>query len=220
MIKLAVLIGRGSRLPNLYQKLRNNPDIKFEVVISHKKEAPGIDFAKENGIEAFYFRLTDWYREKTGKGITELLAGEKHALRKSYMSSLADQLKERDAGLIFMTGWDLIMLNDFLMRFPGQVMNVHPSILPSFPGENGWVQALDYGVKVAGATVHFVLDEGMDTGPIILQKCVEIEENETADSLRQKLNIVEDELGSKAIELFAKDRLQISSRRQVHSSDR
>ncbi|OGD30602.1 hypothetical protein A2833_00660 [Candidatus Azambacteria bacterium RIFCSPHIGHO2_01_FULL_44_55] len=215
MIKLAVLIGRGSRLPNLYQKLRNNPDIKFEVVISHKKEAPGIDFAKENGIEAFYFRLTDWYREKTGKGITELLAGEKHALRKSYMSSLADQLKERDAGLIFMTGWDLIMLNDFLMRFPGQVMNVHPSILPSFPGENGWVQALDYGVKVAGATVHFVLDEGMDTGPIILQKCVEIEENETADSLRQKLNIVEDELGSKAIELFAKDRLQIQGRRVV-----
>ena len=215
MIKLAVLIGRGSRLPNLYQKLRNNPDIKFEVVISHKKEAPGIDFAKENGIEAFYFRLTDWYREKTGKGITELLAGEKHALRKSYMSSLGDQLKERDAGLIFMTGWDLIMLNDFLMRFPGQVMNVHPSILPSFPGENGWVQALDYGVKVAGATVHFVLDEGMDTGPIILQKCVEIEENETADSLRQKLNIVEDELGSKAIELFAKDRLQIQGRRVV-----
>src|SRR3989344_2775823 len=213
MIKLAVLIGRGSRLPNLYQKLRNNPDIKFEVVISHKKEAPGIDFAKENGIEAFYFRLTDWYREKTGKGITELLAGEKHALRKSYMSSLADQLKERDAGLIFMTGWDLIMLNDFLMRFPGQVMNVHPSILPSFPGENGWVQALDYGVKVAGATVHFVLDEGMDTGPIILQKCVEVEESETSDSLRLRLNAIEDVIGPRAIELFAQDRLKTEGRR-------
>lgn len=202
-------------MPNLYEKLRNNPDIKFEVVISHKKEAPGIDFAKENGIEAFYFRLTDWYREKTGKGMTELLAGEKHALRKSYMSSLADQLKDRGVGLVFMTGWDLIMLNDFLTRFPGRVMNVHPSLLPSFPGENGWVQALDYGVKVAGATVHFVLDEGMDTGPIILQKCVEVEENETADSLRQKLNVVEDELGPRAIELFAKDRLQIQGRRVV-----
>ena len=201
--KLAVLIGRGSRLPNLYEKLKDNPNIEFRVVVSHKKEAPGIAFAKSKSIDAYYFRITDWYKEKSGKGTGELTPEEKHELRKSYMLSLANQLKERRVNLIFMTGWDLIMLNELLSQFPAQVMNVHPSLLPSFPGENAWITALNYGVKIAGATVHFVIDEGVDTGPILLQKCVEIEKGETADSLRQKLNVIEDELVPKAIELFS-----------------
>ncbi len=213
--KIAVLIGRGSRLPNFYEKLEGNPNIEFRVVVSHKKEAPGIDFAKSKGIDAYYFRITDWYKEKSGKVASELMPNEKHELRKSYMLSLADQLKERQINFIFMTGWDLMMLNELLSQFPAQVMNVHPSLLPSFPGENAWITALDYGVKITGATVHFVVDEGMDTGPIILQKSVIVEENETADSLRQKLNIIEDELAPKAVELFSQDKLKIEGKRVI-----
>ncbi|MEK7178338.1 MAG: formyltransferase family protein [Patescibacteria group bacterium] len=213
--KIAVLIGRGSRLPNLYEKLKDSPHIEFRVVISHKKEAPGIDFAKSKGIDAYYFRITDWYKEKSGKAASELTPEKKHELRKSYMLSLANQLKERQVNFIFMTGWDLIMLNELLSQFPAQVVNVHPSLLPSFPGENAWIAALDYGVKIAGATVHFVIDESMDTGPIILQKCVDIEETETADSLRQKLNVVEDELAPKAVELFSQNKLKIEERKVI-----
>ncbi len=213
--KIAVLIGRGSRLPNLYEKLKGNPNIEFRVVISHKKEAPGIDFAKSKGIDAYYFRITDWYKEKSGKVASELTPEKKHELRRSYMLLLAGQLKERQVNFIFMTGWDLIMLNELLSQFPAQVMNVHPSLLPSFPGENAWITALDYGVKITGATIHFVIDEGIDTGPIILQKCVSIEENETADSLRQKLNVVEDELAPKAAELFSQNKLKIEGTRVI-----
>lgn len=213
MIRLAVLIGRGSRLPNLYEKLKDNPDLEFKVVISHKKEALGINFAEDHGIEAFYFRITDWYKEKSGKNIVDLTPDEKYQLRKSYMAKLADMLTERSVDLVFMTGWDLIMLDEFLSKFFGRVMNVHPSLLPSFPGENAWIQAIDYGVKVAGATVHFVVDEGMDTGPVILQKYVEISGDETAESLREKLNVAEDELGPKAIRLFARGSLKINGRK-------
>mgnify|MGYP001583158248 CR=1 FL=1 len=85
--KIAVLIGRGSRLPNLYEKLKDSPHIEFRVVISHKKEAPGIDFAKSKGIDAYYFRITDWYKEKSGKAASELTPEKKHELRKSYMLS-------------------------------------------------------------------------------------------------------------------------------------
>ncbi len=207
-MRVAFLIGRGSRLPNLLGKLRGVPGIEVACVLSHKKEAPGLEAARAAGIPAEYVRITDWYREKSGRPASELDAEAKSRLRAEYMEALARRLTDSPADLAFMTGWDLVLGQMFFKQFTGAVMNVHPSLLPAFPGENAWVQALEYGAKVTGATVHFVVDDGIDTGPVILQESVEIAEGETADSLREKLNVVEDKLGPRAIELFVAGKLE------------
>ncbi|MBI2625757.1 phosphoribosylglycinamide formyltransferase, partial [Candidatus Parcubacteria bacterium] len=129
------------------------------------------------------------------------------------MTALARRLTDARADLVFMTGWDLVLGPTFFEQFSGAVMNVHPSLLPAFPGEEAWVAALAYGAKVAGATVHFVVDAGVDSGPVILQKAVAISEDETADSLREKLDAAEDEIGPRAIELFVAGRLEREGRR-------
>ncbi|MBI2587885.1 phosphoribosylglycinamide formyltransferase [Candidatus Azambacteria bacterium] len=211
MLRVALFIGRGSRLPALYEHLKGYPNAQIVLVVSHKKESPGIEFAKEKGIEAWFFRLTDWYKEKTGKPSAELSAEEKDRLRRSYYVALAGKLKERNIGLLFMTGWDLILTNEIIKEFP--VMNVHPSLTPAFPGTEAWVQALEYGVKVTGSTVHFVTDESLDVGPVILQKAVEVAEDETPETLREKLNVIEDEMGHTAIKLFAEGKLKMEGRR-------
>ncbi|MBI2582724.1 hypothetical protein HYV98_00505, partial [Candidatus Azambacteria bacterium] len=100
MLRVALFIGRGSRLPALYEHLKGYPNAQIVLVVSHKKESPGIEFAKEKGIEAWFWRLTDWYKEKTGKPSAELSAEEKDRLRRSYYVALAGKLKERNIGLL------------------------------------------------------------------------------------------------------------------------
>lgn len=211
-MRVAFLIGRGSRLPNLLEKLRGVPGIEVALVLSHKKESPWIEVARAAGIRAEYFRITDWYRDQSGRPASELDSATKDRLRAEYMEALAHRLTTSQIDLAFMTGWDLVLGATFFKQFTGAVMNVHPSLLPAFPGENAWVQAIEYGAKVTGATVHFVVDAGIDTGPIISQEAVSIEEGETADSLREKLSVLEDKLGPRAIELFAAGKLEQDGR--------
>lgn len=211
-MRLAFLIGRGSRLPNLLERLRDVQGIEVAFVLSHKKESPGLEVARARGIAADYFRITDWYRQQAGTPASDLEPETKARLRAAYMAALASRLTDVRIDLVFMTGWDLVLGEAFFQNFRGAVMNVHPSLLPAFPGENAWMQTLEYGAKVTGATVHFVVDAGIDTGPVILQEAVEITEGETADSLREKLNAVEDRLGPRAIELFAAGKLERDGR--------
>ncbi|MBI3304722.1 phosphoribosylglycinamide formyltransferase [Candidatus Parcubacteria bacterium] len=213
MTRLAFLIGRGSRLPNLLERVRAVSGLETVLVLSHKKEAPGLAAARELGVQAEFFRITDWYREHTGQAASELDQDAKNQLRSQYMTTLARRLTDARIDLVFMTGWDLVLGPTFFEYFSGAVMNVHPSLLPAFPGEEAWVAALTYGVKVTGVTIHFVVDAGIDSGPVILQKAVAIAEDETEDSLRGKLNIAEDEIGPRAIELFATGRLEQEGRR-------
>lgn len=213
MMRLAFLIGRGSRLPNLFERTRAVSGLEIVLVLSHKKEAPGLEAARARGVNAEYFRLTDWYREKSGRAAGELDAETKAKLRAGYMAALASRLTDLRIDLVFMTGWDLVLGPTFFEHFSSAVMNVHPSLLPAFPGEEAWAAALEYGVKVTGATIHFVVDAGVDSGPVILQKAVAIAEDETAESLREKLNAVEDEIGPQAIELFAAGRIKQEGRR-------
>lgn len=198
-ISLALLIGRGGRLPAVYQCTKDNPLVDLVLVVSHKKESPGIDWAKEKSLEALYFRLTDWL--KSGRN------------RKEYNLELAKILKQRKINLVVMAGWDLIMFNEFLQEFPQAVMNLHPSLCPAFPGMNAEKQALDYGVKYTGSTLHFVLDEGVDTGPIILQRVVPVELDDTVETLQAKIHLEEDKMLCQGIKLFAEGRLEIRGRK-------
>ncbi len=112
-----------------------------------------------------------------------------------------------------MVGWDLIIHNELIKEFPEKIINLHPSLCPTFPGIDAEKQALDYGVRYTGCTVHFVTDEGVDTGPIILQDIVEIAPTETVESLQDKIHLREDKILTEAVKLFAQGRLRISGRK-------
>lgn len=193
--KLALLIGRGGRLKAIYDFCQKSPLVDLVLVISHKKISPGIAWAKKRGIEAFYFRLSDWQKS-----------------REEYNLALAKKIKEHQIDLIVMAGWDLIVSKEFLKQFPNQVMNIHPSLCPSFPGLDSEKQALDYGVKITGCTLHFV-DPGVDTGPIILQEPVKIEPDETVETLQGKIHQKEEKIICQGIKLFSQGKLKIKGRK-------
>ncbi len=196
--QIAVLIGRGGRLKAIYECCKNHPCAELKVVISHKKESPGIDWAKQQGIETFYFRLSDWKAQ--GKD------------RQSFDEELAKMLKERGVNLVVMAGWDLIVSNAFLKYFPHAVINIHPSLCPAFPGLDAPKQALDYGVKITGCTLHFV-DEGVDTGPIIFQRAVEVKNDETLESLEEKIHQQEEEILCEGIKAVIENRIKVEGHR-------
>lgn len=175
--------------------------VDLAVVVSDRKESPAVGFAKKKGIEAFYFRLSDW--KASGR------------TREDFNLELARILKERGVNFVIMAGWYIIMSNGFLKQFPGRVINLHPSLLPSFPGPGDKIipQMLDYGVKYAGTTIHFVLDDSPDTGPIIFQKPVEVRPNETPASLARKIGREEDKAICKIINLFTGGKLKITGRK-------
>ncbi len=193
-IRLAILIGRGGRLKAIYKCCQRDSLVDLVMVVSHKKESPGIEFAKERKIEGLYFRLTDWQAQ--GKS------------REEYNRELARILKERNIDLVVLAGWDLVVDKNFLSQFPHQVINIHPSLCPAFPGMDAEKQALNYGVKITGCTLHFV-DEGVDTGPIIFQTPVKVESDDTIESLGEKIHQEEDKLLCQAIKLFARDKIKI-----------
>ena len=127
---------------------------------------------------------------------------------------LADELERHQVDLVVLAGFMRILSSCFIQRFPGAIVNIHPSLLPAFPGLDAQGQALRYGVKVAGCTVHFV-DEGMDSGPIILQEAVPVEQGDTTQTLADRILHVEHRLYPRAIALFCEERLEIEGR-QVH----
>jgi phosphoribosylglycinamide formyltransferase 1 len=121
-------------------------------------------------------------------------------------------LKEAKVDLIVLAGFMRMLKSTFLSAFENKVINIHPSLLPAFPGLEGWKQALDYGARYAGCTVHFVTPE-MDAGPIVLQAIVPIEQNDTAETLHARIQKEEHRIYIEAIKLWAEDKLQIEGRR-------
>lgn len=200
-IRLAALIGRGGRLAAIYECAKKNSLIDLALAMSHKKESPGIDAAKKFGIESFYFRLSDW---KVNGGS-----------RESYDIELAKILNQTKIDLVIMAGWDLILGNEFFKNFLGQVMNIHPSLCPAFPGVESWKQAFNYGVRYTGATLHFVVDAGVDSGPIILQEVVRVEAGNTVEILEKRIHAEEEKMICEGINLFAKGKLKIMGRKVV-----
>ncbi|MBI4743323.1 MAG: phosphoribosylglycinamide formyltransferase [Actinobacteria bacterium] len=138
--------------------------------------------------------------------------------RDKYEEEIVKILKEHKADLVILAGYMLLAGQKLINEFENKIMNIHPALLPSFPGTHSVKDALEYGVKVSGCTVHFV-DEGLDTGPIILQKAVSVLDNDTEETLHNRIHEVEYELYPEAIRLFSEGKLRIDGHRVKVMSD-
>jgi phosphoribosylglycinamide formyltransferase-1 len=181
---IGVLVsGNGTNLQALL-----DADLPIVAVASNNTKAKALDRAAKAGIEAGAFPAVEFEsRERRDE-------------------DLADWLTDREVELVVLAGYMQLLTTPFLERFPGRILNVHPSLLPSFPGAHAVEDALAHGVKVTGATVHFV-DEGIDTGPIVLQEAVEIEDGDTAETLHARIQAVEHRLLPAAVGLFLEGKL-------------
>ena len=222
----------GGRLKAICDCAKNIPNIEIVAVVSHKPESPGIEWAKEQGLNAFYFRLSDVLpRAKPGGGNNSEIAnknignligndiGNSAIYRQRFNLAIANKLKELGANFIVMAGWNIVMNDEFLKQFPEQVINIHPSLLPSFPGPWNLVsrQVLESGVRFTGCTLHFVPDSSVDSGPIILQAVIPVEQNETVDSLRKKMDVEEEKILCEGIKLFVEGKLKIRDNKVIVS---
>ncbi len=198
MLKIAVLAsGSGTNLQSIIDNIESgNLDAKIEVVLSDKSEAFALERARKHHIDAVSIG-----RKSFGS-------------KEDYEQEVAAVLKSYHVDLVVLAGYMRIVGKTILAAFSGRVMNIHPALLPAFPGLNAQDQAFQYGVKVAGCTVHFV-DEGMDTGPIILQAAVPVQSGDTVDTLRQRILEQEHRIYPQAIQLFAKGRLKVEGRKVI-----
>ena len=194
MLRLGVLAsGRGSNLQALIEAIEaGSLAARLSIVISDNPHAQALERARRHGAQA----------------VVIALEGE----RAAFEDRLVAALFAAGVDLVVLAGFMRLLGKRFLSRLPCPVMNIHPSLLPAFRGLRAQQQALDYGVKVAGCTVHFV-DEGMDTGPIILQKAVPVKENDTEADLAARILAEEHQLLPAAVRLFAEGRLRLEGRK-------
>ena len=184
--KTGILIsGRGSNMQALIKAARDPAfPAEITVVISNRPSAPGLDFAKANGIA------------------TEVVDHKEHGSRESFDDELDAALKRHDVELIACAGFMRLMTPGFVARWAGRMINIHPSLLPLYPGLDTHARALTDGVRIAGCTVHYVVAE-MDAGPIIAQGAVPVVDGDTPDSLAERILKVEHVLYPRALALVA-----------------
>ena len=186
--------GRGSNM----QVILNNINAgllhaKIGIVISDHANAKVLELATAAGIPAVCIERKNF------------------ATKQQFEAAIAAEIVNHEVKLVVLAGFMRILSSYFIGLFPGRIMNIHPSLLPSFPGLDAHHQALTYGAKISGCTIHFV-DEGVDTGPIIMQSAVEVLADDTPDSLAERIIKVEHALYSKAIGLYCVGRLSITGR--------
>ena len=200
MIRLGILIsGRGSNFEAIAFNVRARKlDAQIAVVISNREDARGLEKARANGIPAVCI---------PSKGVP----------REEYDRLLIAELKARDVELVCLAGYMRLLSPVFIREFPMRVLNIHPSLLPSFPGLDAQEQALHHGVKVSGCTVHFV-GEDLDAGPIVLQAAVPVMDNDTADTLAARILREEHRIYSEAIALLASGNFRVEGRRVVRTA--
>ncbi|MDT8900185.1 phosphoribosylglycinamide formyltransferase [Anaeroselena agilis] len=150
---------------------------------------------------------------------TTVIERKKFADRRSFEQAIAAELQLHHVELVVLAGFMRILSSEFIGHFPGRIMNIHPALLPAFPGLDAQAQAVRYGVKVSGCTVHFV-DEGVDTGPIILQEAVPVLDGDDEHSLAERILHVEHKLYPRAIGLFCEGRLRTEGRRVIITEKR
>jgi phosphoribosylglycinamide formyltransferase-1 len=197
MKRLGILLsGRGSNFLAIYDAIAEKRlDAEIAVVISNRPDAPGLAAAHERGIKAVSF---------PSKGLD----------REVYDHQLIEELRAHHVDLVCLAGYMRILSGYFIREFPMRILNIHPSLLPAFPGLDGQHQALEHGVKIAGCTVHFV-DEGLDSGPIVAQSAVPVLDEDTAESLSASILKEEHRLYSEAIAVVLSDRYRIQGRRVI-----
>jgi phosphoribosylglycinamide formyltransferase-1 len=178
--------GSGTNLQALLDSVHGHEAVVVGVA-ADRPDARALERARALGIETAVFRLAEY------------------ADRPARDAAIADWMVEREVELIVLAGYMAILTSPFLSRFPGAVVNVHPSLLPAFPGIRAIEQALDYGVKVFGVTVHFVEDDGgVDTGPIIAQRAIELATASDPDEIHELLRPLEHALVPEAVRLIAR----------------
>lgn len=202
-IKIGVLIsGGGTNLQCLIDNIKTGYiDGEVKVVISNKGDAYGLERARKEGIEAIYIDRKSFNSE-----------GE-------YNREIIKELKNREIDLVVLAGYLKLLSKEFIGEYREKIINIHPSLIPSFCGKGYYgekvhKEVLRYGVKVTGATVHFV-DEGADTGPIILQKTVEVKDNDTVEKLKNRVLDVEHEILAEAVKLFCDRKIEINNRKVI-----
>lgn len=197
-MKLGILIsGRGSNMTAIVEAVQSGeiPKAQVAVVISDKKSAEGLEKAKARGIETVVITRNKRSREEHD---VEIIA----------------ELKQRGVELVCLAGYMRLLSAEFVRAFPEKIINIHPSLLPAFPGLDAQKQAIEYGVKLSGCTVHFV-DEHLDHGAIILQKAVEVSDSDTAETLSAKILAYEHALYIEALKKIVQGDYEIIGRKVV-----
>jgi phosphoribosylglycinamide formyltransferase 1 len=195
-----LLSGRGSNFEALADSIAAGriPSAEIAIVVSNREGAPGIQRAVARGIPA---------RVIPSKGLE----------REAYDRQVVTVLNEHKVELVCLAGYMRLLSAYFVAAFPQRILNIHPSLLPSFPGLESQKQALEYGVKFAGCTVHFV-DENLDAGPIVLQAAVAVADNDTEDSLSARILKEEHRIYSEAVKIVLEGKYKIEGRRVIHRS--
>ena len=190
-----LLSGRGSNFEALAESVAAGriPNAGISIVISNREGAPGIERAESRGIRT---------RVIPSKGLE----------RETYDRQVAAVLEEHKIDLICLAGYMRLLSPYFVAKFPNRILNIHPSLLPSFPGLESQRQALEYGVKVAGCTVHFV-DENLDAGPIIVQAVVPVKDDDTEATLSERILKEEHRIYSEAVRIVLEGKYRIAGRR-------
>jgi phosphoribosylglycinamide formyltransferase-1 len=190
-VRVAVLAsGEGTNLQALLDHVHGRDGVTIVAVASDKPAAPALERARSAAVPAAVFSL------------------DEHPDRAARDLAMASWLREQGAELVVLAGYMQLLSGEFLRVFDGRVINVHPALLPAFPGLHAVEQALEYGVKVFGVTVHFV-DDGVDTGPVILQRAVELPDARAAEDVMRRLQPIEHELLPAAVRLIAAGRVRL-----------
>lgn len=197
-LQLGVLAsGSGTNLQSIIDACESGAiDARVCVVVSDKEDAKALDRARNHDIPAFCFNRKSF------------------ASKKEFEASILEKFGEHGTELVCLAGYMRIVGGTLLQPYAGKMINIHPALLPAFPGLDGQRQAWEYGVKVAGCTVHFV-DDKMDNGPIIGQIAVEVQENDTVDTLQKRILKQEHKLYPRCIQLIAEGKVRIEGRKVI-----
>lgn len=194
-LKLAVLVsGNGSNLQAIIDRIEEGAiNARMVCVISNNPAAFALERAARHGIPTLIHESSSF------------------AGRREYDAALVEILRGHGVELVVLAGFMRILSDVMIAAFPNAIMNIHPALLPAFPGLNAQKQALDYGVRLAGCTVHFV-DTGTDTGPIILQAAVTVEQDDTVETLSERIQKEEHRIFPEAVRLFAAGKIRVQGR--------
>jgi phosphoribosylglycinamide formyltransferase 1 len=197
--RLGILLsGRGSNFEAIADQVdAGRLDATIAVVISNRPKARGLDIARQRGLLAVPL---------SSKGLD----------REAYDRLLVEELSKHAVDLVCLAGFMRLLSAHFVRAFPKRILNIHPSLLPSFPGLDAQQQALEHGVKITGCTVHLV-DEYLDAGPIILQAAVPVKDDDTVDSLSARILVQEHRIYSEAIRIMLTGAFRIDGRRVISS---
>ena len=195
MLKLGVLAsGRGSNFQSIIDEIEaGRLSASIRLLITDNPDAFAIDRAKKHSIEYLYFNPRD-FKSKN-----------------DFYARIAEEFVKRHVDLVILAGFMRIVRKPLIAAFPNGIMNIHPALLPSFPGLHSQKQALDYGVRISGCTVHFV-DAGMDTGPVIIQASVPVSPDDTEDTLSERILRLEHRIFPYAIRLYSEGRILVEGR--------